>query len=81
MNVNFYKKPLIKNSNSPLKVENSVLFLDYLEHFISNANTKRVQGYGTVGLFHIPSAMMFPSFSCLDKNRKMKDHLVGIEFW
>ena len=50
MSVNFHKKPLIKNLNAPLKVENSVLFLDYLEHFISNANTKRVQGYGTVGL-------------------------------
>jgi len=28
------------------------LFLDYLEHFISNSATKRVQGYGTVGLAH-----------------------------
>lgn len=26
------------------------MFLDYLAHFISNAATKRVQGYGTVGL-------------------------------
>ena len=50
MDVNFYKKPQIKASNTRLKIENSVLFLDYLEHFISNSATKRVQGYGTVGL-------------------------------
>ena len=52
MHVNFYKKPQIKASNTPLNVEKSVLFLDYLEHFISNSATKRVQGYGTVGLAH-----------------------------
>jgi hypothetical protein len=52
MNVNFYKKPQIKASNTPLNLEKSVLFLDYLEHFISNSATKRVKGYGTVGLAH-----------------------------
>ena len=52
MHVNFYKKPQIKASNTPLNVEKSVLFLDYLDHFISNSATKRVQGYGTVGLAH-----------------------------
>jgi len=52
MHVNFYKKPQIKTLNTDLKIENSVLFLDYLEHFISNSATKRVQGYGTVGLAH-----------------------------
>ena len=52
MHVNFYKKPQIKSPNTRLKIENSVLFLDYLEHFISNSVTKRVQGYGTVGLAH-----------------------------
>ena len=53
MQVNFYKKPQIKpqikTHKTPIKVEKSVLFLDYLEHFISNSATKRVQGYGTVG--------------------------------
>ena len=44
MNINFYKKPQIKASNTLLKIENSVLFLDYLDHFISNSATKRVQG-------------------------------------
>ena len=52
MHVNFYKKLQKKASNTRLKIENSVLFLDYLEHFISNSATKRVQGYGTVGLAH-----------------------------
>ena len=52
MHVNFYKKPQIKTHKTPIKVENSVLFLDYLAHFISNSTTKRVQGYGTVGLAH-----------------------------
>ena len=52
MNVNFYKKPQTKTSNTLLKIEHAVLFLDYLEHFISNSATKRVQGYGTVGLAH-----------------------------
>jgi len=37
-------------SNSNLNVENPISFLDYLEGFISNASTKRVKGYGTVGL-------------------------------
>jgi integrase len=52
MHVNFYKKPQIKTHKTPIKVEKSILFLDYLAHFISNAATKRVQGYGTVGLAH-----------------------------
>ena len=52
MHVNFYKNPQIKASHTSLKIEHSVLFLDYLEHFISNSATKRVQGYGTVGLAH-----------------------------
>ena len=52
MQVNFYKKSQTKTSNTFSKVEHSVLFLDYLEHFISNSTTKRVQGYGTVGLAH-----------------------------
>lgn len=50
MHVNFYQKPKKKTQKTPLKVEKSILFLDYLAHFISNAATKRVQGYGTVGL-------------------------------
>ena len=52
MHVNFYKKPQIKTHKTAVKVEKSILFLDYLEHFISNSTTKRVQGYGTVGLAH-----------------------------
>ena len=52
MNVNFYQKPKIKTHKTRLKVEKSILFLDYLVHFISNSATKRVQGYGTVGLAH-----------------------------
>jgi integrase len=52
MHVNFYKNPKIKTHKTAVKVEESVLFLDYLEHFISNSATKRVQGYGTVGLAH-----------------------------
>ena len=52
MQVNFYKKPQTKTSSTRLKIEHAVLFLDYLEHFISNSATKRVQGYGTVGLAH-----------------------------
>ena len=50
MHVNFYQKPKIKTHKTRLKVEKSILFLDYLTHFISNSATKRVQGYGTVGL-------------------------------
>jgi len=52
MHVNLYKKLQIKTHKTTIKVEKSVLFLDYLEHFISNSATKRVQGYGTVGLAH-----------------------------
>ena len=52
MDVNFYKNPQTKASNTLSKIEHDVLFLDYLEHFISNSATKRVQGYGTVGLAH-----------------------------
>jgi len=52
MHVNFYKKPQIKTHKTPIKVEKSVLFLDYLEHFISNSATKRVKGYETPGLGH-----------------------------
>ena len=52
MQVNFYKKSQTKALNNFSKIEHSVLFLDYLEHFISNSATKRVQGYGTVGLAH-----------------------------
>ena len=52
MHVNFYQKPKIKIHKTPLKVEKSILFLDYLAHFISNSATKRVQGYGTVGVAH-----------------------------
>ena len=52
MKVSFYKKPQTKALNNFSKIEHSVLFLDYLEHFISNSATKRVQGYGTVGLAH-----------------------------
>ena len=52
MHVNLYKKPQIKSPNKRLKIENPVLFLDYLDHFISNSATKRVQGYATVGLAH-----------------------------
>lgn len=44
MHVNFYKKPQIKSPNNLSKIEDSVLFLDYLAHFISNSATKRVQG-------------------------------------
>ena len=58
MHVNFYKKPQIKTHKTPVKVEKSVLFLDYLEHFISNSATKRVQGYGTVGLHTIPFGLI-----------------------
>jgi len=50
MQNNFYTKPKFTNPNTISKRKDSVLFLDYLEHFISNSATKRVQGYGTVGL-------------------------------
>ncbi len=52
MQNNFYTKPKFNTSNTISKRKDSVLFLDYLEHFISNSATKRVQGYGTVGLAH-----------------------------
>ena len=50
MQNNFYTKPKFNTSNTISKRKDSVLYLDYLEHFISNSATKRVQGYGTVGL-------------------------------
>ena len=50
MQNNFYTKPKFNNPNTISKRKDSVLFLDYLGHFISNSATKRVQGYGTVGL-------------------------------
>ena len=52
MHVNFYKKQQIKIHKTLLKVEKYVLFLNYLEHFISNSAKKIVQGYVTVGLAH-----------------------------
>ena len=50
MHVKYYKTTIKKTNKTPLKIEKSILFLDYLNHFISNAATKRVRGYGTVGL-------------------------------
>ena len=50
MQNNFYTKPKFNTLNTISKRKDSVLFLDYLGHFISNSATKRVQGYGTVGL-------------------------------
>ena len=50
MHSNFYTKPEFCTHNTISKRKDSVLFLDYLAHFISNSATKRVQGYGTVGL-------------------------------
>ena len=50
MQNNFCFKPKFNTPNTISKRKDSVLFLDYLEHFISNSATKRVQGYGTVGL-------------------------------
>jgi integrase len=52
MHVNFYKRPQIQVNNSHLKMENSTLFLEYLSEFIANSATRRVKGYGTVGLAH-----------------------------
>jgi len=52
MHVNYYQKSRTKASKILLKVNDKVLFLDYLAHFISNSDTKRVQGFGTVGLAH-----------------------------
>ena len=50
MHVNFYKRPQIQVNNSHSKMENSTLFLEYLGEFIANSTTRRVNGYGTVGL-------------------------------
>ena len=52
MHVNLYKKPQIHVNNSHSKIENGILFLEYLSEFIANSATKRVKGYGTVGLAH-----------------------------
>ena len=52
MYVNFYKRPQIQANNSHSKMENSTLFLEYLSEFIANSATRRVNGYGTVGLAH-----------------------------
>ena len=41
MQVNFYKKPQTKASNTLSKIKHVVLFLDYLEHFISNSAIKK----------------------------------------
>ena len=50
MHVNFYKKPQIQVNNSHSKIGNGTLFSEYLSEFIANSATKRVKGYGTVGL-------------------------------
>ena len=52
MHVNFYKRPQKQVNNSHSKMENSTLFLEYLSEFIANSATRRVNGYGTVGLAH-----------------------------
>ena len=52
MHVNFYKKPQIHVNNSYSRIGNGTLFLEYLNEFIANSATKRVKGYGTVGLAH-----------------------------
>jgi len=52
MHVNFYKRPQIQVNNSHSKMENATLFLEYLSEFIANSATRRVNGYGTVGLAH-----------------------------
>ena len=52
MHIDFYKKPRIHVNNSHSKVGNGTLFLEYLSEFIANSATKRVKGYGTVGLAH-----------------------------
>lgn len=36
--------------NRIIEVENAILFLEYLDHFIVNAPTRRVMSFGTVGL-------------------------------
>jgi len=50
MHVNFYKRAQIQVNNTHSKMENSTLFLEYLSEFIANSATRRVKGYGTVGL-------------------------------
>jgi len=52
MHIDFYKKPRIHLNNSHSKIGNGTLFLEYLSEFIANSATKRVKGYGTVGLAH-----------------------------
>jgi len=52
MHVNFYKKPQIHVNNSYSKIGDGTLFLEYLSEFIANSATRRVKGYGTVGLAH-----------------------------
>ena len=52
MHVNFYKRPQIQVNNTHSKMENATLFLEYLSEFIANSATRRVKGYGTVGLAH-----------------------------
>ena len=52
MNVNFYQKYKNRTLNDIPSHDNSILFLDYLELFLSNTSTKRVQGYGNIGLAH-----------------------------
>jgi integrase len=50
MHVTFYKNSKIKTSSTLSKIGKGELFLDYLEQFIANSATKRVHGFGTVGL-------------------------------
>ena len=52
MHIDFYKKPRIHVNNSHSRIGNGTLFLEYLSEFIANSATKRVKGYGTVGLAH-----------------------------
>ncbi len=52
MHIDFYKKPRIHVNNSHSKIGNGTFFLEYLSEFIANSATKRVKGYGTVGLAH-----------------------------
>ena len=52
MHIDFYKKPQIHVNDSHLRIGNGTLFLEYLSEFITNSATKRVKGYGTVGLAH-----------------------------
>ena len=50
MDVNYYQKSTNRPLLSKIETTNRVLLLDYLDYFISNSSTKRVKGYGTVGL-------------------------------